>query len=186
VIVVGGCSRIPAIKKMLKDYFSGKELNFKIHADQGTVEGAAMHAAAKFRTRTADQGCTHKLKTMAIEEVSGLWLTHKIEGQTKTTPVFTKNRRTPQNQFVEVKTTKDDQPTMRIEVFQGMNVKEQHLIRDFTLKGIPKGEAGLVINMRYDLDRDGILSVKALDEDGKDIPCIENKYSKKGLLTQAT
>ena len=95
---------------MLKDYFNRKELNFKIHQDLGTCQGAAMHAAAKFRQRNFDQGCTRKLKTMAIEEVSGLWLSHKIEGgPDEMTPVFTKNRRTPQNQFVEVFTTEKDQ-----------------------------------------------------------------------------
>ena len=67
-----------------------------------------------------------------------------------------------------------------------MNDNDSHLIRDFTLKGIPKGDKGTQINMRYDLDRDGILEVKALDEDGNTIPCVENRYNKKGMIRAPT
>ena len=73
-----------------------------------------MLAAAKFRTRAFDQGCTHKLKTTAIDEVSGLWLSHRLEGWKEDDPVFEKNRRTPQNAFKEIMTTKDGQENMTI------------------------------------------------------------------------
>lgn len=83
------------------------------------------------------------------------------------TRVFTKNRSVPQTEFAQVVTTKDNQESMTIQIFQGMNDNDSHMIRDFSLIDLPKGDAGLEIDLRYTLDRDGILSVQALDEDGK-------------------
>ena len=62
-----------------------------------------------------------------------------------------------------------------------MKVEKVHLIRDFNLVNIPKGPKGQPIDVRFTVDRDGILTVKAVDEDNRPIAILENnKFSKKG------
>ena len=45
VVLVGGSTRIPKIRKMLSDFFNGKDLNKSIHPDEVVVYGAAVQAA---------------------------------------------------------------------------------------------------------------------------------------------
>ena len=78
---------------------------------------------------------------------------------------------------MKVETTKDNQETLRIEVFQGIHDEEAHLIRDFNLVDIPAGEAGQDIDLTYSLDRDGILTVKAALDD-KAINILDNSLKR--------
>jgi L1 cell adhesion molecule like protein len=45
IIIVGGCTKIPAIQKLLQDFFNGKELNKPINPDEAVASGAAVQAA---------------------------------------------------------------------------------------------------------------------------------------------
>jgi heat shock 70kDa protein 1/2/6/8 len=45
ILVLGGCSRIPRLRKYWSDYFNGKELNLSLNADEAQVHGAAVEAA---------------------------------------------------------------------------------------------------------------------------------------------
>jgi len=110
---------------------------------------------------------------MSIDEVCGLWMSHKVEGKTEMERIFKKNIRVKATEFMKIETTKDNQETVRIEVFQGMHDEEAHLIRDFNLVDIPAGEAGQEIDLTYSLDKDGILSVKAALDD-KAINILDN------------
>ena len=132
-----------------------------------------MQAASKFKSKKFDQGCSEKLRVMSIDEVCGLWMSHRVEGSTKMTKIFKKNIKVKATEFMKVETTKDNQETMRIEVFQGMHDEEAHLIRDFSLIEIPPTEAGSEIDITYVLDKDGILGVKAFLDD-KEIITIDN------------
>jgi len=61
-----------------------------------------------------------------------------------------------------------------------MKEEKVHLIRDFNLVGLPKGDKGQPIDVRFTVDKDGILTVKAVDEDNRPIAIVENnKYAKK-------
>lgn len=45
IVLVGGSTRIPKVKKLLQDFFNGKELNTSINPDEAVAYGAAVQAA---------------------------------------------------------------------------------------------------------------------------------------------
>ena len=92
--------------------------------------------------------------------------------------IFNKNIRVPATEFMKIETTNDNQESMRFEVFQGMHDEEAYLIRDFNLVDIPAGEAGQEIDLTYSLDKDGILSIKAVLDD-KDINIVDNAFNRR-------
>ena len=173
ILICGGTARVPAIQNLLESFFDGKTYDRKINMNQATVEGASMQAASKFKSKKFDQGCSDKLRQMSIDEVCGLWMDHKVEGSTERERIFKKNIRVKATEFMKIETTKDNQETIRIEVFQGMHDHEAHLIRDFNLVDIPASEKGTEIDLTYTLDKDGILSVKAALDD-KAINILDN------------
>lgn len=45
IVLVGGSTRIPKVKRLLQDFFNGKELNTSINPDEAVAYGAAVQAA---------------------------------------------------------------------------------------------------------------------------------------------
>jgi len=73
-----------------------------------------MQAASKFKTKKFDQGCTEKLRTMAIDEVCGLWMSHKVEDSKEMQRIFKKNIKVKATEFMKIETTKEDQESVRV------------------------------------------------------------------------
>lgn len=56
VIIVGGSTRIPMIRKMLSEYFGGKELNLQLHPDEAIATGATIKAGMLSKQHSELQG----------------------------------------------------------------------------------------------------------------------------------
>ncbi len=155
VILVGGSTRVPAVKRIVKDLL-GKEPNQSVNPDEVVALGAAVQAGVL--TGTVDD--------IVLLDVTPLSLGIETKGE-----VFTKlidrNTTVPVRKTETFSTADHNQTTAPIHVLQG----ERPMARDnkslgrFNLEGIPPMPAGVPqIEVTYDIDANGILHVTAREK----------------------
>ena len=164
VLLVGGSTRIPAVQEHVQR-LTGKRPSSSINPDECVAQGAAIQAATLAGARS---GCTDLMPrggelllldvipiSFAIETVGGV-ATRVIERNT-TLPVHYEQIFTTAAPF---------QTKVEINVMQGERpmAADNKTIGKFTLKGIKRAPAGTPqINVSFDIDANGILTVRAQD-----------------------
>ena len=155
IILVGGSTRIPVIREKLKNFFN-KEPNKSVNPDEAVAIGAAVQGAV----------LTGDIKDVLLLDVIPMSLGIETMGG-----VFTKlidaNTTIPTKKSEVFSTASESQPSVEIHVLQG----ERALARDnkdlgrFHLDGIPPAPRGVPkIEVTFDIDANGILSVSAKDQ----------------------
>jgi hypothetical protein len=152
VILVGGQTRMPAIIEAVKTFF-GKEPNRSINPDEVVALGAAIQAGIF-------QG---DVKDVLLLDVTPLSLGIETLGGVAT-KIIEKNTTVPVSRSQVFSTAADNQPSVEIHIVQG----ERELAADnktlgrFILDGIPPAPRGMPqVEVTFDIDANGILSVKA-------------------------
>ncbi len=155
IILVGGQTRMPAIGEAVKAFF-GKEPNKSINPDEVVAAGAAIQGGVL-------QG---DVKDVLLLDVTPLSLGIETLGGVAT-KLIEKNTTIPAQQSQVFSTAADNQPSVEIHITQGerpMAADNKSLGR-FVLDGIPPAPRGVPqIEVTFDLDANGILSVKAKDK----------------------
>ncbi|MEK7136017.1 MAG: molecular chaperone DnaK [Patescibacteria group bacterium] len=155
IILVGGQTRMPAIQEAVKKLF-GKEPNRSINPDEVVAIGAAVQAGIF-------QG---DVKDVLLLDVTPLSLGIETLGGVAT-KVIERNTTIPTARSQTFSTAADNQTSVEIHVVQGereMAADNKSLGR-FILDGIPPASRGLPqVEVTFDLDANGILSVKAKDK----------------------
>ena len=155
VILVGGSTRIPAVRNLLVDLL-GKPLNETVNPDEVVAMGAAVQAGI----------IAGEITDLILLDVTPLSLGVETMGGLMTT-IITRNASIPTKQSEMFSTGADSQDTVEIHVLQGERpfAKDNKSLGIFKLKGIPLAPRGVPkISVTFQLDVNGLLSVSAREE----------------------
>lgn len=155
IIMVGGQTRMPAIQEAVKALF-GKEPNRSINPDEVVAIGAAIQGGI----------FAGDVKDVLLLDVTPLSLGIETMGGIAT-KIIERNTTIPTSRSQVFSTAADNQPSVEIHIVQG----ERELVADnktlgrFILDGIPPAPRGMPqVEVTFDLDANGILSVKAKEK----------------------
>lgn len=155
VILVGGSTRVPAVKKIVKDML-GKDPNQSVNPDEVVALGAAIQAGI----------LTGDVEDIVLLDVTPLSLGVETKGG-----VFTKlierNTTVPVRKTETFTTAENNQTGVEVHVLQGERSMAQHnkSLGRFKLDALPPMPAGMPqVEITYDIDANGILNVTAREK----------------------
>src|SRR6266404_751944 len=161
VILVGGSTRTPAVKELVKSMTGGKEPNQSVNPDEVVAIGAAIQAGV----------LSGEVKNVVLLDVTPLSLGVETLGGV-TTKLIERNTTVPVRKSETFSTAADNQSAVDIHVLQGERelARDNRTLGNFRLEGIQPAPRGAPqIEVSYDIDANGILTVTAKDkESGKE------------------
>jgi molecular chaperone DnaK len=155
VVMVGGQTRMPLVQEKVRGFF-GKELHKGVNPDEVVAIGAAIQAGV----------LKGEVKDVLLLDVTPLTLGLETLGGVAT-PLIPRNTTIPTSKSQIFSTAADSQPSVEIHVMQGERpmVADNRTLGRFMLDGILSAPRGIPqIEVSFDIDANGILSVKALDK----------------------
>ncbi|MCW5830417.1 MAG: molecular chaperone DnaK [Deltaproteobacteria bacterium] len=156
VVMVGGSTRTPMVIEAVKKFF-GKEPNRSVNPDEVVAVGAAIQGGVL-------QG-DKSVKDVLLLDVTPLSLGIETLGGVST-KLIERNTTIPTRKTEVFSTASDSQTSVEIHVLQGERELAEHnkTLGRFHLTGLPQAPRGVPqIEVTFDLDANGILSVSAKD-----------------------
>jgi molecular chaperone DnaK len=155
ILLVGGMTRMPLVQKKVKEFFN-KQPNLNVNPDEVVALGAAVQAGVL-------QG---DVKDVLLLDVIPLTLGIETMGGVAT-PLIEKNTTIPTSKSQIFSTAADGQTSVEIHIVQGERsmASDNKTLGRFILDGIPSAPRGVPqIEVKFDLDANGILNVSATDK----------------------
>lgn len=155
VILVGGSTRIPSVQDLVRK-LTGKEPNVSVNPDEVVALGAAVQAGV----------LSGDVSNIVLLDVIPLSLGLETLGGVMT-KIIPRNTTLPTSKSEVFSTAADGQTSVEINVLQGERefVKDNKSLGSFRLDGVPPAPRGVPqIEVKFDIDANGILSVTAIDK----------------------
>jgi molecular chaperone DnaK len=155
VILVGGSTRIPAVQKLVEDFF-GRVPSKGVNPDEVVAVGAAIQGGV----------LTGEVKDVLLLDVTPLSLGIETLGGVMT-KLIESNTTIPTRKAETFTTASDSQSSVEIHVLQGERpmARDNKTIGRFHLDGIPPAPRGIPqVEVSFDIDANGILHVSAKDK----------------------
>jgi molecular chaperone DnaK len=154
VLLVGGQTRMPLVRQKVKEFFS-KEPNQSVNPDEAVALGAALQAGVLKGERQDVLLLDVTPLTLGIETLGGV-----------ATPLISRNTTIPTSKSQIFTTATDGQASVEIHVTQGERpmAPDNKSLGRFLLDGLPPSPRGVPqVEVAFDIDANGILSVRATD-----------------------
>jgi molecular chaperone DnaK len=156
VILVGGATRMPAVQALVRRLTAGKEPNQSVNPDEVVAVGAAIQAGV----------LAGEVKNVVLLDVTPLSLGVETLGGVST-KIIERNTTVPVRKSETFSTAEDNQSAVDIHVLQGERelARDNRTLGNFRLEGIrpaPRGQPQIEVS--YDIDANGILTVTAKDK----------------------
>jgi molecular chaperone DnaK len=155
VVMVGGMTRMPKVVEAVTKFF-GREPNKSVNPDEVVAVGAAIQGGV----------LGGEVKDVLLLDVTPLTLGIETLGSVST-PLIERNTTIPTSKSQVFSTAADNQTQVEINVLQGERpmASDNKSLGRFILDGIPTAPRGVPqIEVSFDIDASGILSVKAKDK----------------------
>jgi heat shock 70kDa protein 1/2/6/8 len=155
VILVGGSTRMPAVQELVEK-LSGKKPNVTVNPDEVVALGAAVQGGV----------LAGEVSDIVLLDVTPLSLGLETLGGVAT-KIIPRNTTLPTSKTETFSTAADNQTSVEINVLQGERefARDNKSLGTFRLDGIPPAPRGLPqIEVQFDIDANGILSVSATDK----------------------
>jgi molecular chaperone DnaK len=155
ILMVGGMTRMPLVQKTVEEFF-GKKPNLTVNPDEVVAMGAAIQGAV----------LKGDVKDILLLDVTPLTLAIETAGSVATA-MIPRNTTIPTSKSQIFSTAADGQTAVDVHVVQGERplAVDNKSLGKFTLSGIPPAPRGIPqIEVTFDLDANGILTVTAVDK----------------------
>jgi len=161
VILVGGATRMPAVRNRVAEIFQ-QPPHSRLNPDEVVALGAAVQAGLISRESS--------LEDLVVTDVAPFTLGVEVTKQMGMElrggyfcPIIHRNTTIPVSRIDRLATLHANQTDVRVRVYQGegRRVEDNLLLGEFTVKGIPRGPAGQEIDVRFTYDLNGVLEVEA-------------------------
>lgn len=156
VILVGGSTRIPAIQRVIQEFFPDSQLERSVNPDEAVALGAAIQAGV----------IGGEVEDVLLLDVTPLSLGLETLGEV-TTKIIERNTTIPTSRSEVFSTAIDGQTSVEIHVLQGERAmaRDNKSLGKFLLAGIPPAPRGMPqIEVSFEIDVNGILRVSAQDQ----------------------
>ncbi|BFZ20146.1 hypothetical protein BsWGS_23185 [Bradybaena similaris] len=158
VVLVGGSTRIPKIKQLVKEFFNGKEPSLDINPDEAVAYGAAINAAM----------LSGKLEAfdLILQDVTPLTLSTEVLGGIAHN-MIPRNTPIPKTVSSVFTTAQDGQTAVKVAICEGERplFEDNHFLGFFDLTGITPAPRGVPqIEITFEVDANGILKVTSVDK----------------------
>lgn len=158
IVMVGGASRIPAVRAALQQLLGGRELPALVNPEEAVALGAALQSGV----------LTGEVKDVLLLDVTPLALGVETKGGLRF-PLIARNASIPTSRTELFTTDVDNQTQVTIRVLQGERplAQDNRTLGEFALSGITPASRGKAqVAVTFAIDADGILNVSARDGSG--------------------
>ena len=172
IVFVGGSTKIPRIKEMIKNTFFDININDSINPEETVAYGAAIEAA---KLNNNDNEILNDISLNDIVPFSlGINIANlsedldiKKKGHLMSV-IIPKGAKIPITKTEEYETTYDNQESTLIDIYEGENkyVKDNHFLGSFNLVNLPKKPKGeVIIKVTFSVNSNGIFEIEAVEKE---------------------